>query len=205
MIIEVSINSCWEKAMKYYLNNAYSQNICGKELMILDNLTVQINNYLIESQLSGFCPWKINSREYYVSQITSPGKYSEMSRLYSYGCNKVNQYEYLINAIKKRKNIKPIVIQIFDPYKDNRDNIPTPCISNIVVSTNNGVVNMYVSYTTMNLFRIGLLDYHQMAFLHQQIARDSLKKVGYLRIFVAQVYMPVFDYYISKQIFSEAK
>jgi thymidylate synthase len=199
MISESSINKCWEEAMKYYLNNAYSRNICGKEYMLLDNLTVQASDYVLESTLSTFCPWRKKSREYYLSQITSPGKHSEINRLYFFGPSQINQYEYAINTIKNRKNIKPIVIPIYDPYKDNREHVPTPCISNIILDARDGVVNMYVNYSTMNLFRIGLLDYHQMAYLHQTIANASCKEVGFLRIFSVQIHMPIFDYIVSKQ------
>lgn len=202
VISESSINRCWEEAMKYYLNNSYSRNICGKEYMVLDNLTVQANDYVFEPTLSIFCPWRIQSREYYISQIASPGKHSEINRLYSFGSNQINQYEYAINTIKNRKNIKPIVIPIYDPHKDNREHVPTPCISNIILDTWNDVVNMHVNYSTMNLFRMGLLDYHQMAFLHHTIANDSCKKVGCLRIFSVQIHMPIFDYFVSKQIFN---
>jgi thymidylate synthase len=202
VISEPSINRCWEEAMKYFLTNAYSRNICGKEYLLLDNLTVQACDYVLEPKLSTFCPWQFRSREYYLAQITSPGKHSEINRMYSFGSNQINQYEYAIKIMKNRKNIKPVVIPIYDPYKDNREHVPTPCISNIILDTCNDVINMHVNYSTINLFRMGLLDYHQMAYLHRTIAHDSCKKVGSLRIFSVQVHMPVFDFFVSKQIFA---
>lgn len=202
MINESSINRCWEEAMKYFINNAYSRNICGKEYLLLNNLTVQACDYILESTLSPFSPWQMKSREYYLSQITSPGKHSEINRLYSFGPNQINQYEYVIKIMKNRKNIKPVVIPIYDPSKDNRENVPTACISNIVFDTYDGVINMHVNYSTMNLFRMGLLDYHQMAYFHQTVANDSCKKVGCLRLFSSQIHMPVFDFFVSKQIFA---
>ncbi|MDR0404882.1 MAG: hypothetical protein LBH37_03745 [Oscillospiraceae bacterium] len=201
MIIESSINKCWEEAMRYFLNNAYSRNMCGKEYLLLDNLTVQAQNYTVEPTLSAFCPWQLRNREYYLSQITSPGKHSEINRLYSFGPNQINQYEYAIKIIKKRKNIKPIVIPIYDPNKDNRENVPTPCISNIALDVSDGVINMHVNYSTMNLFRMALLDYHQMAYLHLNVATESCKEVGKLRISSVQIHMPVFDFIVSKKIF----
>lgn len=202
MISESSINRCWEEAMKYFLTNAYSRNICGKEYLLLDNLTVQAYDYVLEPKLSTFCPWQFKSREYYLAQISSPGRHSELNRLYSFGPNNINQYEYAIKIMKNRKNIKPVVIPIYDPYKDNREHVPTPCISNIILDACDGVINMHVNYSTMNLFRMGLLDYHQMAYLHRTIAHDSGKGVGSLRIFSVQIHMPVFDFFVSKQLFS---
>jgi thymidylate synthase len=122
--------------------------------------------------------------------------------MYAFGSRQINQYEYAINVIKNRKNIKPIVIPIYDPYKDNRENVPTPCISNIILDSCDGIINMQVNYLTMNLFRMGLLDFNQMAYLHHTIAHDSGKKVGKLRIFSVQAHMPVFDFIVSKQIFN---
>lgn len=201
MICESSINRCWEEAMRYFLNNAYSRNICGRQYLLLDNITIQACDYVFESTLSIFCPWKVKSRDYYLSQITCPGKHCEINRLYSFGPNQINQYEYAIRIIKNRKNIKPVVIPIYDPYKDNRESVPTPCISNIMLDTYNDVINMHVNYSTMNLFRMGMLDYHQMAYLHQTIANDSCKRVGSLRLFSVQIHMPIFDYLVSKQLF----
>ena len=202
MISERSINKCWEETMKYFLVNAYSKNICGKEYFILDNVTVQAYDYMFDTKLSNLCPWKSESREYYLRQIIFPGKHSEINRLYSFGYNRINQYKYAIQILKNRKNIKPVVIPIYDPYIDNKENVPTPCISNIILETYNDIINMHVNYSTMNLFRMGLLDYHQMAYLHKNIARDSCKKVGYLRIFSVQIHMPIFDYFVSQKIFS---
>ncbi|OBZ14206.1 hypothetical protein A8L34_09605 [Bacillus sp. FJAT-27264] len=202
MISEPSINRCWEEAMKYFLTNAYSRNICGKEYLILDNFTVHACDYILEPKLSTFCPWKSKSLEYYLDQIISPGKHSEINRMYSFGPNEINQYEYAVKVMKNRKNIKPVVIPIYDPYKDNREHVPTPCISNIILDAYDGVINMHVNYSTMNLFRMGLLDYHQMAYLHRTIAHDSCNEVGNLRIFSVQVHMPVFDFIASKKIFS---
>ncbi|WP_225999287.1 hypothetical protein [Paenibacillus sp. BJ-4] len=202
MISEPSINRCWEEAMKYFLTNAYSRNICGKEYLILDNFTVHAYDYILEPKLSTFCPWKSKSLEYYLDQIISPGKHSEINRMYSFGPNEINQYEYAVKVMKNRKNIKPVVIPIYDPYKDNREHVPTPCISNIILDAYDGVINMHVNYSTMNLFRMGLLDYHQMAYLHRTIANDSCNEVGTLRIFSVQVHMPVFDFIVSKKIFS---
>lgn len=202
MICEASINRCWEEAMKYFLTNAYSRNICGKEYLLLNNLTIQASGYVFEPRLSDFCPWKSKSREYFLDQVTSPGKHSELNRLYSFGSSQINQFEYAIKIMKNRKNIKPVVIPIYDPYKDNREHVPTPCISNITLDLCDDVINMYVNYSTMNLFRMGLLDYHQMAYLHRTIAHGSGKKVGSLKIFSVQVHMPVFDFLVSKQIFA---
>lgn len=205
MIRESSINRCWEEAMKYFLTCASSKNLCGREYMVLDTLNVQAYDYILESTLSCLCPWQLKSREYYLSQITSPGKHSEMTRMYEYGPGKVNQYKYAIGILNKRKNMKPVVISIYDPYKDNRENVPTPCISTITLDTYGGIVNMQVNYSTMNLFRMGLLDYHQMASLHQHIANDSNKQVGSLNISAVQVHMPIFDYWLSRYTFQIPK
>lgn len=202
MIGESSINRCWEEAMKYFLTNAYSRNICGKEYLLVENFTVQACDYEFESSLSTFCPWQLKSREYYLAQIVSPGKHSEINRMYSFGSNQINQYEYAVKIMKNRKNIKPVVIPMYDPYKDSREHVPTPCISNIILDLCDGVINMHVNYSTMNLFRMGLLDFHQMAYLHQTIAHESGKKVGNLRIFSVQIHMPVFDFIVSKKIFA---
>ena len=201
MIKASSINKCWEKSMKYFLLNANSREICGKEYFILEHLSVQARNYIFDQTLSDFCLWQLKNRDYYLSQVSMPGKNSEMKRLYSYGPSKINQYDNAINVLKKRKNIKPIVICIYDPSKDNRDYVPTPCINNILLDLYDGIINMHVSYSTINLFRMGLLDCHQMAYLHHKIAYDSGKKVGLLTIDSFQVYMPLFDYIISRQIF----
>lgn len=71
MIRQSSINKCWEEAMKYFLINAYSRNICGKEYLIMDDLTVQAIDYELESNLSSFCPWNIRIR--FISEYL-PGK-----------------------------------------------------------------------------------------------------------------------------------
>lgn len=201
MIKDSSINKCWEKSMRYFLLNASSKEMCGKEYFVLEHLLVQVQDYIIEQELSDFCPWQLKNRDYYLSQVTMPGKNSEIKRLYSYGPNNINQYDYVIDVLKKRKNIKPIVVCIYDPSKDNREHVSTPCINNILINSYDEVVNMHVSYSTINLFSMGLLDYHQMAYLHHKIAHDSGKKVGLLTIDSMQVYMPLFDYIISKRIF----
>ena len=78
-------------------------------------------------------------------------------------------------------------------------------MGNIILDTRDGAVNMHVQYATMNLFRMGLLDYHQMAYLHQAFARDSGKVAGNLTIVAVQVYMPVFDYIVARRIFNIGK
>lgn len=201
MISESSINRCWEEAMNFFLINAYSRNICGKEYLILDDFMIEAHDYELEANLSPLCPWKLKSCEYYLSQINSPGRYSEINRIYSFGPNQINQYEYAVRVMKNRKNIKPVVIPIYDPYKDNREHVQTPCISNISLDSYDGYINMYVNYSTMNLFRMGLLDYYQMAYLHHVIAEAADKKVGTLKIFAVQIHMPIFDFIVSKKIF----
>ena len=200
-ICESSINRCWEAVMKYCLSNAHSRNLCGKEYMLVDNVAIQLCGYTSESTLSQYCVWRLRSLEYYLEQVKSPGKYSELSRLYSFGINRFNQYEYAVKNIKKRKNIKPIVISIYDPHVDNRDYVSTPCISNISLYAVDGILNMQVNYSTMNIFRMGLFDYHQMAYLHHIFADDSHTEVGQLSITSVQVYMPVFDFIVGQKIF----
>ncbi len=201
IISNSSINKCWEEAMKCFIDNAYSQNICGKEYLLLNNLTIQVSGYVLDTELSKYCPWQLKSFEYYLSQVNLPGKYSEMGRMYAFGTQQINQYEYAIRMMRKRKNIKPVVIPVYDPYRDNREHVPTPCISNIILDLYNEEINMYVNYLTMNIFRMGLLDFQQMAYLHQIIARDSERKVGSLRLFLTQVHMPIFDFVVSKKLF----
>ena len=202
MVSEISMNKAWEKMMKIFLETCKSQNVCGREYFFLTNCILQIKNYNLESFLSPQCLWQLKSKEYYISQISTPGKYSEMQRLYAYGDKRIDQYKWAVDAIKKRKSIKPIVLSIYDPYKDHRDNVTTPCINNIVIDVNHNTINMYTYYSTMNLFRMGLFDIIQMGHLHHKIAKDSNKKVGTLNIFINKVYMPIFDYMISMEIFN---
>ena len=201
VIFGQSLNRCWEKAMRLFIENSCSRNLCGREYYVLNDLGIQLFDYTLESELSDLCPWNLKCRNYYLQQVDTPGKKSEINRLYSFGSKKVNQYEFLIDSLHKRKNIKPIVIPICDPYKDMREHVPTPCISNLIIESKEGYVNMHVNYSTMNLFRMGLFDYHQMAYLHQKIIRDSGMKMGYLRIYTILTYMPIFDLIISKHIF----
>ncbi|HAU86734.1 MAG TPA: hypothetical protein DCW90_14955 [Lachnospiraceae bacterium] len=202
MINEQSINRCWEEAMRYFLEHSYRTNMCGREYLVLDNLVIRAKDYICDTEVSDYCLWTKSSLEYYLKQLDNPGKFSEMSRLYAYGVTEVNQYDYAIKVLKKRKNIKPIVLPIYDPYKDNRENVPTPCISNIVLEQSNKVLNMHVNYSTMNLFRMGVLDFQQMAHLHKRFVADSHTQVGELRITIVKVHMPVFDYMVSKKLFS---
>ena len=201
MISETSINFCWEEAMRYFFKNAYSRSLCGKEYYVLDNLILQVNDYSLEESLSELCLWRERSRTFFTKQVESPGKYSELSRLYSYGFTHINQMDDVIKSIKKRKNIKPIVMQVFDPFKDNRENVPTPCITNITLDLFGDTINMLVNFSTMNLFRMGLLDFHQMSYLHYFIAQTTEKRVGSLRISILNAHMPIFDYFVGEKIF----
>ena len=187
--------------MRYFLLNAHSRILCGKEYMILDDFTMEADHYIREKQISSYCPWLQKSCDFNLSQLDSPSKFSEIGRIYSYSSKNINQYEYAVKVLKKRKNIKPIVLSIYDPCKDSRDHVPTPCINNITLDLYDGFVNMQVNYSTMNIFRMGLFDFHQMALLHERFAIDSDYKVGRLRINSTQLHMPVFDYAVSKEIF----
>jgi thymidylate synthase len=203
MIEGTDVNDCWENTIRYFLKNARSQHIQGREYMAIDDVTAKLNSYTCKQELSSFCPWKEKSRDYHLKQTISPGIYSELSRLYHFAGNHINQYNYAVECVKRGKRIKPVVISLYDPSSDSNNLAATPCLCQIMFDLDLDKVNMYATYSVMNLFRIGILDFHQVAYLHHKFAGACGKQVGKLSMSIMRAYMPVFDYIICNKIFDE--
>lgn len=202
MIIQSdSINDCWESCIRYLSEHYENEIIAGRECAVIYNILLVLNSHNSIEKLSRYCLWTDKIKTHYLQAIDQVYYNPEIDRMFNYSDISINQYNYVIRILKAGNIEKPIIISIYDPCKDSNVNAPSPCLTYIEFNKFQNRLQMYVNYSSINLYRLGLLDFYQVAYIHEKIAKEANIPVGELTIRCTKAFVNIPELIVCNEIF----
>jgi len=129
-----SIAEAYEKLVPYILENGFEQQSERGLTRFLPYTLIEVTNPKIRRVPSKY-PLGRKAIEDYIDCFLNGYSnhdfvYTYHDRIVQYGCNDVNQLEYVIDKLKENKNTRRAYISVWNPCQDTRTN-EIPCLVGI--------------------------------------------------------------------------
>jgi thymidylate synthase len=188
-----SIGECWINSIKTVMENGneyFDEDVKIKELL---GLSVEITNpntedeiitkfgdkYVIDKMLKKFSKG--------IVMDDRPFTYGECI----YDKNGIDQFEWLVNRLKSKKETKSATIGLLTEGK-NEANLP--CLSTIDVKIRNDKLHLQFFFRSQNIFGRQYANLLALANLQKDLAIKCLVDIGSLKGYIASAHIYDYDY-----------
>lgn len=194
-----NIGECWINSIKYIVNNGnehFDEDVKIKEVL---GLSVEIKNPNLKDKIiENFGDTSVIYRtlDKFSKGISMPDRpftYGECI----YNKNGIDQFEWLVNRIKSKKETKSATISLLTPGDENPN---LPCLNTIDIKIRDNKLVLQFFFRSQNIFGRQYANLLALVKLQNDLAKRCDVEIGHIRGYIASAHIYEYDFEQAFQI-----